>query len=90
LLVKDIIRADQVVGFSNDFTRELFLEEIAEAIKRDELRVQSRKIGESFLDTNFNHKLKGQSQWKKFMEELSSNLAMIVGVQGVPLSYIIR
>jgi len=90
LLVKDIIRANQVVGFNNDFTRELFLEEIAEAIKRDELRVQSRKIGESFLDTSFNHKLKGQSQWKKFMEELSSNLAMIVGVQGVPLNYIIR
>ena len=54
------------------------------------MRVQLKKIGESYLDSSFTHKLKGQSQWKKFMEELSSNLAMIVGVQGVPLNYIIR
>ena len=31
LLVKDIVRANQTVGFDNDFTRELFLEEISEA-----------------------------------------------------------
>jgi len=53
LLITDVFLT---FWFSNDFTRELFLEEISEAIKRDELRVHSRKIGESFLDISFNHK----------------------------------
>ena len=30
LLVKDIVRANQTVGFNNDYTRELFLEEISD------------------------------------------------------------
>jgi len=90
LLVKDIVRANQTVGFNNDFTRESFLEEISDAIKRDELRVQLKKIGESYLDSSFTHKLRGQSQFKKFMEELSSHLSMIVGVRGVSLNYVIR
>ena len=34
------------------------------------------------------HKLKGRSEWKKLMEELSI-LSMIVRVEGVPLSYVI-
>jgi len=90
LLVKDIVRANQTVGFNNDFTRESFLDEISEAITRDELRVQLKKIGESYLDSSFTHKLRGQSQFKKFMEELSSHLSMIVGVRGVSLTYVIR
>ncbi len=42
-----------------------------------------KKIGESYLDSSFTHKLRGQPQFKKFMEELSSNLSMIV-------NYVIR
>jgi len=60
------MRAGQEVRFNDNY-------EISVAIKRDELRVQSRKIGESFLDISYNHKLKGQAIWKKFMEELSSS-----------------
>ena len=84
-----MIRANRVVGFNNYFTRELYLKEISEVIKRDELRVQLKKIGESYLDSSFTQKLRGQSQFKKFMEELSSNLSMIDGVHGVSLNGVI-
>ena len=90
LVVKDILRSQNEVAFNDEFERESFLKELSEAIRRDELRTQMQKIGESFIDSPFTHKLRGQAEWKKFMEELSSNLSLIVGVQGVPLSYVIR
>ena len=90
LLIKDISRSGQEIGFNDHFDRNSFLDEISEAITRDDMRNKLRKIGEAFLDTSFTHKLKGQVQWKKFIEGLSSNLSMIVGVQDVPLSYVIR
>ena len=90
LVVKDILRSQNEVAFNDEFERESFLQELSEAISRDDLRSQMQKIGESFIDSSFTHKLKGQAEWKKFMEELSSNLSMIVGVQGVPLTYVIR
>ena len=68
LVVKDILRSQNEVGFNDDFERESFLQELSEAISRDELRTQMQKIGESFIDSPFTHKLRGQAEWKKFME----------------------
>ena len=50
------------VAFSDEFERESFIEELSEAIPRDELRVQLQKIGESCLDASFTHKLKDQAE----------------------------
>ena len=41
------------------------------------------------MDTSFNTKLKGALQWEKWHEELNTTLSQIIGVQGVPLTYII-
>ena len=40
LVVKDILRSQNEVGFNDDFERESFLQELSEAIRRDELRTQ--------------------------------------------------
>ena len=48
------------------------------------------KAGESHHDHLFNNKLKTQSQWEKFKEELESALNVIVGSQGVPIICVIR
>ena len=45
---------------------------------------------ESYLDSTFNTKLKSASQLEKWIEELESALCKIIGVRGVPLSYVIR
>ena len=47
LVVKDILRSQNEVGFNDEFERESFLQEISEAIRRDGLRSQMQKIGES-------------------------------------------
>ena len=53
-------------------------------------RKDQKKEGESYLDSSFNTKLKSAVQWEKWTEELMTNLCQIVGVRGVPLTYLIR
>ena len=67
LLVKDIMRTNEEVAYCDEFERESFLEELSEAIPRDELRSHLQKVSESFLVASFTHKLKGQSEWKKVL-----------------------
>ena len=43
LVVKDILRSQNEVGFNDEFERESFLQELSEAIRR----LQMQKIGES-------------------------------------------
>ncbi len=57
---------------------------------RDLIRKEQKKVGESFHDHSFNTKLKSQAQFERFSDELESTLAMIIGSQGVPISYVIR
>ena len=90
LWVKDMARAGQELTFNDDTTRATFLEAINASMMREQRRKEQKKIGESFHDTKLNTKLKNQSQWEKFNEELESTLGMIIGVNGVPLTYVIR
>ena len=90
LWVHDMVRAGAPVEFANGKTAEELLLEIREATARAKRRKDMKKIGEGLIDTTFNNKLKTQSQWAKFNEELNSTLSMIIGVKGVPLSYVIR
>ena len=60
------------------------------ASQREQRRKVQKKTGEQYLDSEFNNKLKGTSQWYKWKEELDLTLSQIIGVQGVPLSYVIR
>jgi len=90
LWVKDMARAGLDLSFEDGTTKEEFLSEINASMLRQQRRQKQMKIGESFHDAEFNTKLKTQSQWEKFVEELESTLGMIVGVKGVPLTYVIR
>ena len=60
------------------------------ALERERRRKDQKKEGESYPDSSFNTKLKSATQWEKWAEELNTNLCQIVGVRGVPLTYVIR
>ena len=90
LWVKDRVRVGAAVAFPNGTTRDDVIDELNESIRRENLRKEQKKVGESFHDASFNNKLKSQSQWEKFSEELESTLAMIIGAKGVPILYVIR
>ena len=90
LWTKDMRRANLPVEFENVTDRAGFVETISNAFERNNRRKEQKKIGESFHDATFNHKLRGQAQWEKFVEEFDATLAMIVGIGGTPLSYVTR
>ena len=90
LWVKDRRRVGQRVAFPAATTRAQLVEELADSLHRQNRRAEQKKVGESFHDATFNNKLKSQSQWEKFNQELQATLSMIIGVNGVPLTYVIR
>ena len=90
LWVKDMKRGQWEPTFANTTTKAQFLQALNESLARDRRRREQKKVGESFHDHTFNNKLKSQSQWEKFMDELESTLSMIIGARGVQLTYVIR
>ena len=64
--------------------------ELPQALERERRRKDQKKEGESYRDSTFNTKLKSAAQWEKWIEELESTLCQIIGVRGVPLSYVIK
>ena len=90
LWAKDQSRVMQPLSFTDGTTNAQLNVMLSEATERNVLRKEQKKVGESYLDHTFNNKLKGQSQWNKFIEELESTLSMIVGSQGVTLEYVIH
>ena len=42
------------------------------------------------ITTSFQVQIEAARQWDSWVVELESNLKMIVGAQGIPLSYVIR
>ena len=89
LWVKDMIRAQLPVQFPNGTTRNQVINTLNSVQVREEMRKEQKRVGESYLDHKFNTKLKSQSQYEKFKQELESTLALIIGSQGVPISYVI-
>ena len=90
LWVKDQERVGQALAFPGTTTQAQFRTALAEALERERRRKDQKKEGESCLDSSFNTKLKSALQWEKWAEELNTNLCQIVGVRGVPLTYVIR
>ena len=90
LWVKDQERVGQALAFPGTTTQAQFRTALAEALERERRRKDQKKEGESYLDSSFNTKLKSALQWEKWAEELNTNLCQIVGVRGVPLTYVIR
>jgi len=90
LWVKDRDRVGEPLGFPAGTTQAELRTALTEALERDRRRRDQKKAGESFLDTIFNAKLKSAKEWEKWSKELSSTLCQIIGVRGVPLTYVIR
>ena len=90
LWVKDQERVGEALAFPGTTTQEQFRTALAESLERERRRKDQKKEGESYLDSSFNTKLKSALQWEKWAEELNTNLCQIVGVRGVPLTYVIR
>merc|ERR1712070_690928 len=87
---KDRIRAQANVEFDNGTTAAELNQLLADALNREKMRKEQRKVGESHHDHSFNNKLKTQAQWEKFSEELDSTLNLIIGSRGIPLTHVIR
>src|SRR5210317_345036 len=90
LWVKDYHRVNAPLEFPSSTTQGQLWAILAEALERDRRRKDQKKEGDSYLDSTFNVKLKSTAQWEKWNEELESTLCQIIGVRGVPLTYIIR
>ena len=90
LWVKDSDRVGQDLSFPATTSQAEFRSAISESLERDRRRRSQKKEGESYLDSTFNTKLKSASQWEKWLEELNITLCQIIGVRGVPLTYVIR
>ena len=50
----------------------------------------TKKVGEYLITTSFQVQLESAGQWDRCVVELDINLKMIVGEQGITLSYLIR
>ena len=87
LWVKDMFRAGLPRSFDDAVDAAALNRKLEGAVKRYIVRKEQKKIGEAYLDHSFNTKLKSQAQYTKWEEELDSVLSLIVGVQGVPLTY---
>ena len=90
LWVQDMHRVDLPLSFPNGTTQQEFRDAITGALERDRRRKIQRKEGDAYLDSSFDIKLKSSVQWQKWIEELDTTLSQIIGVKGLPLSYVIR
>ena len=90
LWAKDYDRVGVTLEFPNNMAQDELRAALVGASQREQRRKVQKKTGEQYLDSEFNNKLKGTSQWYKWKEELDLTLSQIIGVQGVPLSYVIR
>ena len=88
--VKDKDRLGLDAAFDDNVTEEEFFEELDGALEREIRRSEMKKTGKNLISAEFQVKLKGRSQWERWMNELTSTLGGIVGAVGVPLTYIIR
>lgn len=90
LWAKDRNRVDAQVMLPNATTAQEVAIIVREATEREKRRKEMKKTGENLIDTTFNNKLRNQAQWQKFKEELNATLSMIIGLKGVPLTYVVR
>ena len=78
------------VTFENGTTRNEFVTDIEQASECKKCRSNQKKIGDALITSSFQVQLELATQWDRWIEELESNLKMIIGYKGIALSYIIR
>ena len=88
--VKDRYRTREPYEFDAGTDEISFLTEIEDAYDRHESRESQRTIGLSLIGNGLSVQLESRHQWKRWSRELKDTLSSIIGVSGVPLSYVIR
>ena len=90
LWVRDQERIGEIAEFANGTTAAQLNRTLLTASEREKRRKDQKRTGEGLIDSTFNNKLKSQSQWEKWNVEVEALLGVIIGVKGIPLSYVIR
>ena len=90
LYVKDQARIGITIGVLDSVAENEFLTDLIDARERQERREQMEKNGKALITTEFYAKLKNRNQWERWSTELKSTLDGIIGMVGIPLSYVIR
>ena len=90
LYVQDQDRIGERLGVRGTVTEEEFRDNLSEARERHIRRAEIKKNGKALITTEFQTKLVGRNQWERWSIELQSTLNGIIGVNGVPISYVIR
>ena len=88
--VKDKTRLEEEASFPDGKTRQEHIYELEEATTRKKCRKERNKVWEYLITTIFRVQIEAAKQWDSWVVDLESNLKMIVGAQGIPLSYVIR
>ena len=88
--VKDRYRTRELYSFDADTDEVIFLSEIQDAYDRHDSRESQRTMGMALLGNSFSVQLESRHQWKRWSRELEDTLSSVIGVSGVPLSYVIR
>ena len=81
---------EEETSFPNGTTRQELIYELEEATTRKKCKKEQKKVGESLITTSFQVHIESAGQLDSRVVYLKSDLKMIVGAQGVPLSYVIR
>ena len=88
--VKDNTCLEEEASFPDVTTRHEVIYELEDATTRKKCRKEQKKVGGSLITTIFQVQIEATRQWDRWVVELESNLKMILGAQGIPLSYVIR
>ena len=88
--VKDKTHLEEEASFPDGTIRQELIYELEESITRKKCRKQQNKVEESLITTRSQVQIKASGQWDCWVLDLEINLKMISGVQGIPLSYVIR
>ena len=90
LYVQDQDRIGERLGVRGTVTEEEFRDNLSEARERHVRRAEIKKNGKALITTEFQTKLVGRNQWERWSIELQSTLNGIIGVNGVPIAYVIQ
>ena len=88
--VKDRYRTRELYSFDAGTDEVSFLSEIQDAYDRHDSLESQRTMGMALLGNSFSVQLESRHQWKRWSRELDYKLSFVIGVSGVPLSYVIR
>lgn len=87
---KDFERVGEEISVANLSSGSKFREQLLEAESRQDIRTQMVRVAETRAKEATPGKLRSERQWNNWEQALSTQLGILLGVSGIPLSYIIR